>query len=241
MGLFAKVFGKKKETQPLTETQTLIHALEGLDPNEKPVQREEQAPWVEKALSSFYDIEAPDGLDVILKEYPSDKLGEVVRAIDLKGMATYHNRFKTGSTHRVKVLALSRRLERSNRPQDRDLCYDKLLEMIGWSNSEITPSDFLLLMDLGKDLMSAAHARQSDSGYYKSQIGLALRVFERITTHAGKGSEGYVEAMQWKAACHTNLGDYEKAKEAFEDVLKHDPNNKMANDILPQLKRLGNK
>jgi tetratricopeptide (TPR) repeat protein len=192
---------------------------------------------VEKTLKEFYAIKEPEDLDAFVKKYPAGKLTEAIRAIDLKSMATSLNPWGTGSIHRTKVLVLSHKLTKLNRRQEAALCLEKLSEMVGWSKSEITPSDFTLLIDLGMDIMSAGHTlyEENKPEEYKAMIQKAVPVFECACNVAAVGSEGYCTALQWKAACLLNLKEKEKAKELFSLVLIYDPKNKMANQIMPNL------
>lgn len=207
-------------------------------PTSPPSPREAGKGWLDKALKDFYNAESSKLLENFLLGQPREKLAQVLGAIDLKGMATVYNPWGTGSFHRTKVLEAARQLARQERWEDVEACHAKLLEMTAWTNQEITPSDFLLLMDLGKDMMNLArNAGKPGVGpdYFQKKTKQALQVFQRICDHAAKGSDGYVEALQWQAACYVNLKETRLAKEAFQQVLQYDSGNKMAQEILPKL------
>ena len=231
MGVFDKLFRKRENERP-----TLIEALEGIDRRNIELKKPEaKEKGVQSGLQEFYSIEVSRDLESFINKYTPEKLQTIIRAIDLRGMATYHNPWGTGSYHRTKVLELSRCLRQKERWQNTEICHEKLMEMLMWDNDEIAPSDFLLLNDLAKDMMNHAQdAGEFDLGeeYCKRKMNQALQVFDRICLHASSGSEGYIDALAWKGACYLNLEDKEKAKETFQKVLKYAPNHKMANEVM---------
>jgi tetratricopeptide (TPR) repeat protein len=236
MGIFDKLLGKKSIERP-----TFIETLEGLerkDLESKAPQSNEK--WVQSGLQEFYSIEANQNLESFINKYSPEKLHTIIRGIDLQGMATYHNPWGTGSYHRTKVLQLSRWLRKKENWLDADACHEKLMEMLTWNNDWITPSDFLLLEDLAKDMMN--HARDADKSvlgidYSKRKMNQALQVFDKLCLHASPGSEGYISALAWKGACYINLKNNEKAKETFQIVLKFNPNHKMAKEVMDYLNK----
>lgn len=222
------------------ERRTIVEELEGISPKDlqSPAESSDDKKWVQAGAQEFYSIEASKDLEPFINKYTPNQLQAIIGAIDLYGMATYHNPWGTGSYHRTKVLELSRWLKQKERWQDADACHQKLLEMLKWSNDKITPSDFLMLEDFGKDLMNFLFKVDKPvlgADGPDRKMNEALQVFDKASSHAQPGSSGYIDTMAWKGACYLNLGNKEKAKETFTLVLKYDPNHKMAIEVLGHL------
>ncbi|MCZ7400152.1 MAG: tetratricopeptide repeat protein [Candidatus Methanoperedens sp.] len=236
MGIFDKLFRKR-----ITERPTLIEALEGIDRKDLEFKKPEaNEKWVQSGLQEFYSIKVSQDLESFINKYTSEKLQTIIRAVDLQGLATHHNPWGTGSYHRTKVLELSRWLRKKEKWLDAEVCDEKLMEMLKWNNDTITPSDFLLLYDLAKDMMG--YARDADKmvlgvDYSERKMNQALQVFDKLCLHASSGSEGYIDALAWKGACYLNLKNNEKAKETFQMVLNYDPNHKMAKEVMDYFKK----
>jgi hypothetical protein len=152
-----------------------------------------------------------------INQYGAEILIPMIESIDIPSLPVKVDSPGMHGMQCMKILELSRWLREAGRKEEMRACYKKLSELcdMDWreDNSGVYSE---VMLELGKDLIIDKNDK------------MAYRVLESIRAHGFK----HPDAIAWQGACALNMGDKNKARKHFKDVLEIDSTHKMARDLI---------
>jgi hypothetical protein len=236
MALFDWLFGGKQQKAAGTQSPssgdcadaTLDNALNDVPAGaQSPIKTSEQAcqqpspsgagAKAQAALDRYQKIQASRDLGTFINDYDERTLVAMVESLDIARLPVNVDTPGMHGMLCMKILELSRWLSGADRKEAMRACHRKLAELshMEWRKDNAgvyADVMFKLGMDVTKDGNDA----------------MAYGILESISAHGGKSPE----AVVWQGACALNMGNNQTAREHFEQVLRIDPSNRMASDLI---------
>lgn len=172
---------------------------------------------VQTALNRYHRIEVSSDLDAFIRDYDDGTLVAMIEMLDIARLPVSTDTPGMHGMQCMKILELSRWLSQAERKEVMRAGHKKLSEIVHmeWRKDNVgVYAD--VMFQLGMDVIKDGDDK------------MAYDILGSISAHGGSSAE----ALVWQGACALNMGDKQKAREHFQQVLKTDPSNRMASDLL---------